>query len=96
MATSPIVSSSDGASTGIPSLPSPCSEWGGSSLLRLEEVDLVVDEEDFVSIQSDEDVQTAFETWREQRGGGGHGGAEDEGGGGGVGGMGEVELYCQR
>ena len=38
-----------------------------------------VDEEDFVSIQSDEDVQTAFETWREQSGGG----------------MGEVELWCK-
>jgi len=41
-----------------------------------------LDEEDFVSIQSDEDVQTAFETWREQRGEG-------------VGGMGEIELFCQ-
>ncbi|KAF2860635.1 hypothetical protein K470DRAFT_216659 [Piedraia hortae CBS 480.64] len=28
-----------------------------------------LDEEDYVSIQSDEDVQTAFETWREQTGG---------------------------
>ena len=26
-----------------------------------------IDEDDFVSIQSDEDVQTAFETWREQQ-----------------------------
>lgn len=38
-----------------------------------------LDEDDFVSIQSDEDVQTAFETWREQSGGG----------------MGEVELWCK-
>lgn len=42
-----------------------------------------LDEDDFVSIQSDEDVQTAFETWREQSGEG-------------IGGMGEIELYCQR
>ncbi|SMR48503.1 unnamed protein product [Zymoseptoria tritici ST99CH_1A5] len=42
-----------------------------------------VDEEDFVSIQSDEDVVTAFETWREQMGEG-------------LGGMGEIELFCQR
>ncbi|KAF2770500.1 hypothetical protein EJ03DRAFT_360510 [Teratosphaeria nubilosa] len=42
-----------------------------------------LDEEDFVSIQSDEDVQTAFETWREQRADG-------------LGGMGEIELFCQR
>lgn len=41
-----------------------------------------LDEDDYVSIQSDEDVQTAFETWREQR-------VES------VGGMGEIELYCQ-
>lgn len=41
-----------------------------------------LDEDDLVSIQSDEDVQTAFETWREQRGEG-------------LGGMGEIELYCQ-
>ncbi|GAB7350434.1 hypothetical protein MBLNU459_g1042t1 [Dothideomycetes sp. NU459] len=41
-----------------------------------------LDEDDYVSIQSDEDVQTAFETWREQRGEG-------------IGGMGEIELYCQ-
>lgn len=41
------------------------------------------DEEDLVSIQSDEDVQTAFETWREQRGEA-------------AAGMGEIELYCQR
>lgn len=42
-----------------------------------------LDEDDYVSIQSDEDVQTAFETWIEQKGEG-------------VVGMGEVELFCQR
>lgn len=42
-----------------------------------------LDEEDYVSIQSDEDVVTAFETWREQKGEG-------------LGGMGEIELFCQR
>lgn len=42
-----------------------------------------LDEDDYVSIQSDEDVQTAFETWREQRGEGTEG-------------MGEIELFCQR
>lgn len=42
-----------------------------------------LDEDDFVSIQSDEDVQTAFETWREQKGEG-------------ITGMGEIELFCQR
>ena len=41
-----------------------------------------LDEEDLVSIQSDEDVQIAFETWREQR-------SELSGG------MGEIELFCQ-
>ncbi|KAI5210268.1 hypothetical protein AUEXF2481DRAFT_25014 [Aureobasidium subglaciale EXF-2481] len=41
-----------------------------------------LDEDDYVSIQSDDDVQSAFETWREQRG-------ET------VGGMGEIELFCQ-
>lgn len=41
-----------------------------------------LDEDDYVSIQSDEDVQIAFETWREQRGEG-------------IGGMGEIELFCQ-
>jgi cell division control protein 24 len=42
-----------------------------------------LDEDDYVSIQSDEDVQSAFETWREQRGEG-------------IGGMmGEIELFCQ-
>ncbi|KAF1813577.1 hypothetical protein P152DRAFT_285799 [Eremomyces bilateralis CBS 781.70] len=43
-----------------------------------------LDEDDFVSIQSDEDVQMAFETWREQRG-------EIT-----LGHMGEIELYCQK
>ncbi|KAF2720189.1 hypothetical protein K431DRAFT_226965 [Polychaeton citri CBS 116435] len=42
-----------------------------------------LDEDDYVSIHTDEDVQTAFETWREQRGEG-------------MGGMGEIELFCQR
>jgi len=42
-----------------------------------------LDDDDYVSIQSDEDVQTAFETWREQKGEG-------------IGGMGEIELFCQR
>lgn len=56
----------------------------GSQVVKLK----YLDEEDFVSIQSDEDVLTAFETWREQRGGGD--------GGEGVGGMGEIELFCQR
>lgn len=46
------------------------------------------DEGDFVSIQSDEDVQTAFEAWSEEGGGGG--GMEVA-----EGGMGEIELFCQ-
>lgn len=59
----------------------------GDRGLRENQVKLkYLDEDDFVSIQSDEDVQTAFETWREQRGG-------DTGG---LGGMGEIELFCQR
>jgi len=41
-----------------------------------------LDDEDLVNIASDEDVQTAFETWREQRGEG-------------ITGMGEIELFCQ-
>ena len=41
-----------------------------------------LDDEDLVIIASDEDVQTAFETWREQRGEG-------------ITGMGEIELFCQ-
>ena len=45
-----------------------------------------LDDEDHVTIQTDEDVQTAFETWREQRGEGGNG----------MGAMGEIELFCQR
>jgi cell division control protein 24 len=47
-----------------------------------------LDEEDYVTIQTDEDVLEAFETWREQRGG--------DLGGDGMGGMGEIELFCQR
>jgi len=39
-----------------------------------------LDEDDYVNIASDEDVQIAFETWREQRGDGM--------------GMGEIELFC--
>lgn len=46
-----------------------------------------LDEDDYVSIQSDEDVQMAFESWREQRGA--------DVGAGGVQGMGEIELFCQ-
>lgn len=40
-------------------------------------------EDEFVSIQTDEDVQTAFELWREQQ-------MEDP-----IGQFGEIELYCQ-
>lgn len=47
-----------------------------------------LDEDDFVTIQTDEDVLEAFEAWREQRGG--------DFGGDGAGGMGEIELFCQR
>lgn len=43
-----------------------------------------LDEDDFVSIQSDEDVQTAFETWKEQQ--------RDVN----PAGLGEIELFCQR
>lgn len=43
-----------------------------------------VDDDDFVSIQSDEDVQTAFETWKEQQ-------REQLM----AGQLGEIELYCQ-
>ena len=50
---------------------------GGGNVVKLK----YLDEEDFVSIQSDEDVQTAFESWREQSGA--------------LGGMGEVELWCK-
>ena len=44
-----------------------------------------IDEDDYVSIQSDEDVQTAFETWKEQQ--------RDQIM---AGQLGEIELYCQR
>lgn len=44
-----------------------------------------LDEDDYVTIQTDEDVQEAFESWREQTQGGDP-----------VPGMGEVELFCQR
>jgi cell division control protein 24 len=43
-----------------------------------------LDDDDFVSIQSDEDVQMAFETWRESQK------AQQIGGG-----IGEIELYIQ-
>jgi cell division control protein 24 len=43
-----------------------------------------LDDDDYVSIQSDEDVQTAFETWKEQQ--------RDIN----PGGLGEIELFCQR
>ena len=43
-----------------------------------------LDDDDFVSIQSDEDVQMAFETWRESHK------AQQVGGG-----IGEIELYIQ-
>ena len=46
-----------------------------------------LDEDDHVTIQTDEDVLEAFETWREQRG------ADFTGEGTG---MGEIELFCQR
>ncbi|KAF2750029.1 hypothetical protein M011DRAFT_456744 [Sporormia fimetaria CBS 119925] len=42
-----------------------------------------LDEDDYVNIQSDEDVQTAFETWKEQQ--------RDLN----PGGLGEIELFCQ-
>ena len=45
-----------------------------------------LDEDDYVSIQSDEDVQTAFETWKEQ----------NPTQPGTLGTMGEIELFCQR
>ncbi|KAF2812596.1 uncharacterized protein BDZ99DRAFT_474742 [Mytilinidion resinicola] len=44
-----------------------------------------LDEDDYVSIQSDEDVQTAFETWKEQQ--------RDQIM---AGQLGEIELFCQR
>jgi len=45
-----------------------------------------LDDDDYVSIQSDEDVQMAFETWRESHRAGGANVA---------GGIGEIELYIQ-
>lgn len=45
-----------------------------------------LDEDDFVSIQSDEDVQEAFETWKEQQRDLNPGGQQ----------LGEIELFCQR
>ncbi|KAF2116371.1 Pleckstrin homology domain-containing protein [Lophiotrema nucula] len=45
-----------------------------------------LDDDDYVSIQSDEDVQIAFETWREQQRDINPGGQQ----------LGEIELYCQR
>lgn len=44
-----------------------------------------LDDDDFVTIQTDEDVQEAFESWREQTQNGET-----------VLGMGEIELFCQR
>lgn len=41
-----------------------------------------LDEDDYVNIASDEDVQTAFETWREQKGDG-------------MSVVGEIELFAQ-
>lgn len=45
-----------------------------------------LDEDDYVSILSDEDVQTAFETWKEQQRDINPGGQQ----------LGEIELFCQR
>ncbi|KAF2178292.1 hypothetical protein K469DRAFT_599713 [Zopfia rhizophila CBS 207.26] len=45
-----------------------------------------LDDNDYVSIQSDEDVQTAFETWKEQQLDLNPGGQQ----------LGEIELFCQR
>lgn len=45
-----------------------------------------LDDNDFVSIQSDEDVQEAFETWKEQQKDINPGGQQ----------LGEIELFCQR
>jgi cell division control protein 24 len=45
-----------------------------------------LDEDDYVSIQSDEDVQTAFETWKEQQRDINPGAQQ----------LGEIELFCQR
>jgi len=54
------------------------SDRGGGNQVKLK----YLDDDDYVNIGSDEDVQTAFETWREQRGEG-------------LTGMGEIELFCQ-
>ncbi|PVH94321.1 hypothetical protein DM02DRAFT_633807 [Periconia macrospinosa] len=45
-----------------------------------------LDDNDFISIQSDEDVQEAFETWKEQQRDLNPGGQQ----------LGEIELFCQR
>ncbi|KAF2020711.1 hypothetical protein BU24DRAFT_7134 [Aaosphaeria arxii CBS 175.79] len=45
-----------------------------------------LDDDDYVSILSDEDVQTAFETWKEQQRDMNPGGQQ----------LGEIELFCQR
>lgn len=44
-----------------------------------------LDDDDYVSIQSDEDVQTAFETWKEQQ--------RDLNP---AGQLGEIELFCHK
>lgn len=54
---------------------------GREGLVKLKYTD---SDGDLVSIQSDEDVQTAFEAWSEE-----HEGSMEEGG------MGEIELFCQ-
>ena len=45
-----------------------------------------LDDDDYVSILSDEDVQTAFETWKEQQRDVNPNGQQ----------LGEIELFCQR
>ena len=45
-----------------------------------------LDDDDYVNISSDEDVQTAFETWKEQQRDINPGGQQ----------LGEIELFCQR
>ena len=59
---------------------------GREGLVKLKYAD---SDGDLVSIQSDEDVQTAFEAWSEEHEGGGGGIGVEEGG------MGEIELFCQ-
>ena len=44
-----------------------------------------LDEDDYVSIEEDEDVQIAFETWKEQQRDLGPSGQQ----------LGEIELFCQ-